>query len=274
MITPTFFADTKEPQDALKRLAAAMGKDVRKIVNETAPSMARYAASYTQPVADADTKGGITLDSESFTGDSPIAKKLGQARVEKDIKTVYMSPAEAYAEIKARKNIQLAKSFYQLVKQAKLTEASKLFRDATGRKLDVIEFDGGALHQKARNKQGRVKRKYPLAIVSRMEPLKAYIKAVQKRVGWAKSGWIAAGRTVPGGKGGRAPAWMSQAAPGSSSIDEGPTQHYVNLVNGVKYAEDVLSDRYFGRAMRSWEEAMHKRADAILAYNAKKQNLT
>ncbi len=251
-------------ESALSQLAAAMGKDLATVVRERAPAMAASLARYTMPVADADTGGGIDLNTVNFTGDGKVARDLGRAAVRRDIRRVYMVPSEAFAAISARQGDAAARAFSRLMKQGQYQQAQAAFQKATGRILNVVPFDGGNLHQQFRNNRGRVSRKSPLVIVQDPAALKAYIAQVENLVGWAKSGWVMAGRSVQGGRGGRVPAWMQLPAPGHATFTQRDGSFSLQLHNDVPYADSALSNRYYVRALEAFDARLAKEAKHIV----------
>ncbi len=281
-LVPVSYKVDVDDLDFFTKLAIYSGKGTETMIRKRAPAMARALAQYTMPVADAETGGGITLDSTSFTGDGKLARDLGRAAVRRDINRVYMSPAQAYEAVKARKGDAVAKSFFKLIKLGQLEQASQAFVKATGRRLDVIPFDGGKLHQQFRNGRGRVSRKSPVVIVSDARPLKVYIREIEKRVGWAKSAWFQAGQSVPGGEGGRVPAWMRQpGAPGSSTIADANGRNSlgwiwangrfeITLHNQTSYIDKILDEHYYLRALQVFYGKIEKEAQAVMEYVLKK----
>lgn len=262
--------------DKLGMLSLLSGESKEEWFIKRAPALARLLASYVMPVADAQSGDAINADTGEVTGDTLKARDLGRVAVERDIRRVYLTPSEAYDSIKSKRGEKRAKGWWKLLKFGLLESASLEFQKATGRYLPVIIFDDGKLHQGARNSGGRVSRSTPLAIVSDPKPLVAYIREKQKLVGFAKSGFVNAGKQVAGGQGGRAPAWMSQpAAPGHAVVTGIGTDHfYIEMVDDVSYTSSILDDAYYTAAVEAWDRNLEREAEALAEYQIRKLQLT
>lgn len=266
---------TEHGIDKLAALSILTGESKEEWFIKRAPALARILASYVMPVADADTGGGISEDSANFTGDTRQALQLGQAAVRRDILRVYCPPSEAYSLCEYRKGIGAAKEFYRYLKYGLLENARLAFRRATGLAYDVITWDGGKLHQQYRNNQGRVTKSAATTIVADNKALEAYIRQKQKLVGFAKSGFVNAGKQVAGGQGGRAPAWMSQPeAPGHAVISGVGTDHfYIEMVDDVSYTDKILQESYYTAAVEAWDRNLEREAQAIADYKIRQLQL-
>jgi hypothetical protein len=229
--------------------------------------LARYLASYTMPVLDKATGSGVDAQSVNVSGDTRGAQKLGQAAVARDIYRVYTPPGGPYQLIYEQAGKGQADAFYSLLRKGQLEEARTLYRRATGKQISIMAWDGGALHQRLRNSRGTINRGQQPTVVTDAKALKEYVRKIQARVGWGKSGWASAGKAVPGGEGiGQIPLWMQQPAPGSAGAYRDPVNPYIELRNEVHYVSDLMSQRTNALALQAFERSMAKEVQHVMAY--------
>ncbi len=121
-------------------------------------------------------------------------------------------------------------------------------------RLRVVRFSP-ALHQRARDKRGRVRRFTGMVTPDRAE-VRAYTKERQERVGRAKGGWAAAYRAM----GGTPASWIARWAQVGQAQDRlaNPVAGYVRAENRSEWAAHGDDQRLIATAIRS-------RTGAILA---------
>lgn len=272
-------------------LARLTGKPPGRMIRERAGMLGRYFASATQPVADAEasanasavasfasgfaTTVGVAISGTStgFSGDSKFARELGRAAVQRDVNRVYLAPTSTFKYIRDEFGMQQARAFYKLLKEGALTAASELLKKlgiAAGN-LEVIGWDDGERHGKRRNRRGRISKSTVPAIVPNAQPLRAYIRTVMKRVGWAKSGWISAAKQIPNAKGmSGVPQWMKQPAPGRGIDRTQGDDPFIILYNDVGYIEGLIPQRYISGAQANFEESLAKEVEKVTEFLRRK----
>lgn len=202
---------------------------------------------------------GITARITSIT---PAAKP---ASIAADIRKVYGTPAMAYAEIQRRGDPR-ADQFWFIHKKGGIRTAADLFHDITGSQL--YEFDGGTAHQRAR-KRGKVNLRRPLFFIRDEQPLKDYIREMQQRRDWLRSGWGPVARKLGGSY--AAGVLRHATSPGSAEIVITADRLSVRAVNGVGYASNTDLERRvqfainaqagaMERAFERYEETLNRRA--------------
>lgn len=268
------FSDGDIPR-LFRRLELLTGKSQQKMLRERAGALSRYLASATQPMISAEESANLSAvasfrtgkDTKVGMGDSKHAKDLGQAAVKRDISRVYSPPSATYRAIREEHGNKQARAFYKLLSDGKLAAVTNflvsLGMDAA--RLQIVQWDDGSRHQQRRNRRGRVSKGNRPAIVTDTASLEAYIKKIVKRVGWAKSGWITAGREIPGSKGFTGlPAWFRLPAPGRGIDRTGNEENrHVILENHVKYIGELLEPRYLDRAQTAFEESLIKELEIV-----------
>lgn len=197
----------EDMQKSLRNLAMLTKKDVNQLVHDRASTMARYLASWTIPVAgmdSGDVQNGLGAES----------RKMGQARVSKDIGRVYVDTKAMFKALRGKKATSKKGKQYSVsgIVRRLLTEGnnekaqSVLRRVSSFRSEEIITFDDGRRHKAARN-NGRVPNSHRPVIVADSEKLRAYIKAKREKVGFTKAAWNNAGR-MANGKNGVNAVWV------------------------------------------------------------------
>ena len=250
-------------QSSLDQLANATGRTQGEILRSRAPTLARYLANATQPAQGAD-------------GESLSAREVGRKAVRRDISRAYTTPAKIYEELKNWNNAKvgkaMAREFYKAIKQGDIAGARAVIQRSgiKAKSLDIIAWDNGATHKRARNARGRVAKNHRPAIVTDAKKLKEYTKSREKKVGFAKSGWVTAGKQIKSG--GRFAAWMSQPAPGNGSDKTQNTESpAVSLTDRVSYVSAAIRPSYEKAATSSFVRSLVKETDAVLAKQAAKE---
>ena len=194
-------------QKSLRTLAELTKKDVHQLVKDRAPTMARYLASWTMPVANM----GKNPDGESLT-----ARNLGQSAVSRDIGRVYMDVRGLMAQLKGKrvssesgKGVAASTLLSKMIKQGDNDRAEKIVRTVPGfAHIEIQNFDDGKRHKEKR-RQGRVHKNTRPVVIADSQKLREYIKNKREQVGFTKSAWITAGR-MAGGKNGLRAKWITK----------------------------------------------------------------
>lgn len=198
-------------QKSLRTLAELTKKDVNQLVKDRAPTMARYLASWTMPVANFGKNAEGIPDGESLA-----ARNLGQSAVSRDIGRVYMDVSGLMAQLKGKrissesgKGVSATTLISKLIKQGDNDKAEKIVRTVPGfAHIEIQNFDGGKRHKEKRN-QGRVHKSTKPVVIADSPKLREYIKHKREQVGFTKSAWITAGR-MAGGKNGLRAKWITK----------------------------------------------------------------
>ncbi len=198
-------------QKSLRTLAELTKKDVNQLVKDRAPTMARYLASWTMPVANFGKNAEGIPDGESLA-----ARNLGQAAVSRDIGRVYMDVRGLMAQLKGKrissesgKGVSATTLLSKLIKQGDNDRAEKIVRTVPGfAHIEIQNFDDGKRHKEKRS-QGRVHKSTKPVVIADSPKLREYIKKKREQVGFTKAAWITAGR-MAGGKNGLRAKWITK----------------------------------------------------------------
>ena len=197
-------------QKSLRTLAELTKKDVHQLVKDRAPTMARYLASWTMPVANMGKNAEGNPDGESLA-----ARNLGQSAVSRDIGRVYLGQGKLKSLLKGKRtpkekgNVSISSLFTRFVIEGRLDRAQKIIRTQPEfASVDVITWDGGKRHKEKR-RQGRVHKNTRPVVIADSQKLREYIKNKREQVGFTKSAWITAGR-MAGGKNGLRAKWITK----------------------------------------------------------------
>lgn len=241
-------ADTHEQRRLFEKLAEFTGKTVPQLIREKAGLMARYLAENTQPV---DGMGGTNPD-----GGSLKARDLGRGAVRRDLARVYVGGGTAASKIK-KLAPNLLKAYWWAMKQGMSAEAERISKLAHV-PLAVRDWDHGARHRQLRNNRGRIGKSNDPQVIDDKKSLRAYLKLIEDRVGWAKAGWITAAKKI-GTKGlSKVRGWIKNLpAPGAAQdLTNDENRPRIILTNRVKYASRALNQTQFDRTAQQFENAI------------------
>jgi len=212
-------------ETSLQRRLATSSRDHLLVLSEQARGIMRTVVELTPPGHD------------GVPGTGRKARQMGMAAVARDIKRIYGTPGDMFAEIKQR-NEQMADAFYGQVKARDIAAASATALRAIGKPL--YPFDGGSLHKRFKGKQGRVKSRAQIFYVEDEKELKNYIKERQKHVQFLQAGWKSTaaklGIQLPG-------SITSHNSPGAIAIEVSAQRLRIIATNAVKYASNADVER-------------------------------
>jgi len=259
-------------QKSLRTLAELTKKDVNQLVKDRAPTMARYLASWTMPVANFGKNAEGDPD-----GESSEALKLGQAAVSRDIGRVYLGANKLKNILVGRKtppekgSVAISSLFSRFVKEGRLDRAQKIIRTVPGyASIDVITWDSGKWHKSWRYRGGshggRVRENARQKIVTNVDKLKAYTKNKRGQVGFTKSAWIRAG-FMAGGKLGLKSKWITKHfSPAYGAFKVIGAIGESILSSRVSWVDKKLDDRRAMEAFdRNFMKEIQKATEKILA---------
>jgi len=196
--------------------AAAAQKNVREVLYEEWPLLIRKVMDFTPPFATRASRG----EGKSFAN-SASDLSVGRKAVAFDIYKT-MRPFDP-------KNVR--SPALQKIVDRKDVVAFNAFAAKSGSPqlagVEALPFSP-SLHIRARNERGRVPGRDRKIVVlgSDAALLNKYVADMQKRVGYAKSGWLAALQLV----GGDAPAYVTQKGTGGGSVlDDHANEEYPSI---------------------------------------------
>lgn len=188
----------------LANFSAACGKNVREVLYEEWPLLIRKVIDFTPPFATRASRGeGKTFANSA--SDLSVGRKAVAFDIYKTMRP--FNPAEVRSpelkKIVDRKDVVAFNAFARNSKSSKLAG------------VEALPFDPG-LHLRARDARGRVPGRDRQIVVlgSDVALLNKYVATVQGRVGYAKSGWLAALQLV----GGDAPAYVTKQGTGAGEV--------------------------------------------------------
>jgi hypothetical protein len=254
----------------LREIEDLGGKSAPVIIRERAGLLGRICAERTQPVVD-ETGSAISADSVDFSGDSPAARKMGEAAVVRDIGRVYTTASSIFKQVREAATPEAARAFYGMVKRGEYDQAEDFLRKLKLRvsSLQVRGWDDGARHRQMRNSRGRINKGVRPIVIADIDSLRQHVKKVKARVGYTKSGWINAARKIPGAKGlSKVPAWIKKhAGPGSAQDGTRSGQNpFITLTNNVPWISKVFGGRQESQALRGFDQVIAKDLMAQVRY--------
>jgi hypothetical protein len=233
-------------ETALQRRLATSSRDHLLVLSDQARGILRKVVEITPP----GTKG--------VNGLSRAARAMGQAAVERDIRSLYGTASGAYDTIRQRDEAAAA-AFWANHKAGDTTAASAILRAKTGTGLH--KFDGGTLHKRHQNRRGRVRSKRVIFYVDDERDLDAYIKGKQKRVNFLQAGWKAAfaklGLPLPVNVSGH-------EAPSTAVIEVTATRLRILAVNAVNYASNTDLERRIQWAINGQAGSMERQMEKYM----------
>lgn len=249
--------------ERMKRLALVTNRSVGEIIRERAPTLARYLATATMPIA------GLSRDGGNADGFSKAAETLGKKAVTRDLGRVYVSPktiTRSLSESNGEHGEAMAKGFTKFLKKGEL-QSAKAILDRSGiaaRQLTIVAWDGGDAHRKARNNRGRVPAARKPQITTDAVALRKYSDMRRKNVGFAKGGWINAAASV-GALPKSIPQWVKRhASPGSAKdMTSDGTNPRFELTDAVNYMTAIMGEKYLIQATESFDKSMRKEINIV-----------
>jgi hypothetical protein len=250
------------------------GREAGKVLKAQARLLVRDLIAATPPFG----KAAFSRDVESYNDQRAIGRKA----VERDIRKVFVSLRDYIKELD---NVKLAAALTQaggLGASSNIKTRKQSFRKSSvdmpaleaifrnmGKEGRVIMEVNADLHKKARNRRGRtVGGKSNRYVVVRERSLDKYISEVQRRVGYAKAGWMKAAIAL-GVKG--IPNWIKQHVTAGVFEDRTNASNMsVTVGNLVEFQED-FDRRQFQAALKNREIAIPIEMRKIVEGEARKR---
>lgn len=235
--------------DRLRRFAEITGLDMLEEIRVTARVLSVSLARSTQPY-----------------GKDKAAQGRGKARVEKDIRKVFVTPSGLYGSLE-KEDPATAASFWRAWKQRDIAAMEDVLRRTrAGSGLEVLMAPRKSYHEERRNSKGRVVGgKRPSALVVSSPALDKYIRERQARVGLTKAGWAKAAAATGGMRG--IPAWAGSrqpAASGGADIGSDPLKPQIVIRNDTPWVDQALPESELIKAIDIAEEKLLKRMQIIV----------
>ena len=210
----------------LARYPDRIGRTLESLVKQEARGLAVELARNTRPF-----------------GFGEKARKRGEKAVAGDIHKVFATPDQSYESAKAA-DMGPADRFWAHIQNRRFARARQALAESPSkwRDLPVGRLDP-KLHKASRTgPHANVTRREPAQVVTSPKALDAYIKRIQRRVGFAKGTWINAAKAI-GGRVRGAAQWATRhrQAPGTATVRTGP-KPAVTLVSRLDYMEEVTTD--------------------------------
>ena len=219
---------TEDATQTIQRLALDLKLDIAVVLKRLGRLEAVSFARSTQPYTTGE-------DFES-------SRKVGQGAVARDIRRIFKTGGDVYAEIKASGDLPLASAFYIAYQGNKLKgkKGAEALMQKSSTKYKTLKIErkiNASLHKESRDGRGRVARnRLPKQVVAGDKALEAYIKKKQAMVGLAKSGWASAAREMGGARG--IPSWAKRWTNTGSATDKTGSGNMQSVIieSKVKYA--------------------------------------
>jgi hypothetical protein len=207
-------------------------------------------------------------------GAAAKAQKLGQNAVHTDVQKAYGNANAIYMQIK-RESEGLAKVMWAAWQNGDNNTLVEVLRNTKkgGGNVAVIPWDGGKHHKKNRDARGRYRGGNVTTMIEYKDRanVRTYIHKVQKRVGYAKSGWVS-GFNPPSGIRG-VPKWVLANRGGHGRVVDktknGETR-LIEFVNNVSYVKKKFNWKAVEGALRVVTRRMRKDMEKIVVEAAKK----
>jgi hypothetical protein len=233
---------TEDATQTIQRLALDLKLDIAVVLKRLGRLEAVSFARSTQPYTSGD--------------DFASSLKAGQGAVNRDIRRLFKTGGDVYAEIRATGNKPLASAFYIAYEGNKLKGkrgAEALMQKSTTKyqPLKIERKINPTLHKESRDRRGRVARnRLPKQVVAKDKALDDYIKKKQAMVGLAKSGWASAAREMGGAR--QIPSWAKRWKNTGSATDKTGNGNMQSVIieSKVKYASQALPDGEEEKALR------------------------
>jgi hypothetical protein len=230
---------TSQFDSEIRNLIRETQKDAGEVLRQEAKLFVQEAVHLTPPF-------GESPSTESYNAQ----RKIGLAAVERDIKAA-MRAVDDLKFIDKLKKKRLRDRIEKLIHEGNVEGVNAIFKKMKSRyRLATIMQDADPdLHERYRDRRGRVQNKRTINIVLRGSSLRRYIREKQKDVGRAKGGWVKAAQ----GLGVRLPAWITRhSEPGEFQDHSRDPNPRIKVGNLVRFIQETGADlRIVNRALQS-----------------------
>lgn len=238
MIKPSVTVDPKVMRhfnDTINEMVALSGEPAEKIIRQQARLTAKDAAWWT------DRKGF-----------SKSVLEKHKESIEKQVNWIYRDPAQLLEWVRSKFGQARALELYQAIESKKVVHVREMLEKFFGKKLIVIKWDKGALHDRWKKNPKRKTRAY---LVGGEKSKNAYIRRQQRNIGNAKAGWARAAEKIGGVKNPTKgiPAWAKKKKHKTRGIGS-------MLANGVKNIATITNLSKYGISKDTMNQALRQRA--------------
>lgn len=187
------------------------------------------------------------------------AKKTGEAAVTRDIWKVYATPRQVFSMLQQTAGVKVARYWWALFKNSPKEAVGWLQNSAPAeiRRMSV-GFDGGAAHENARGRNGRVHLRRPsVMVITDTAAVGRYIRKRMKKVGLLAA-------SIPSAAGGRfgklggVPAWVSRHSSRYGYVRDQRTRTTRVVRLGITSNAVKDMQRRFNYVLRYREAAMQR----------------
>lgn len=244
-------------QQNLRRYQQGFGLEIQELLHTRGRFVAIVAATHTQPFG-ADGAG----------------KKKGEEAIRRDVRRIFLTANEFADRLSLSSAPRLQATLQNALRTGQWDRVEAIFEKTGYRRLKLMQSPDASLHQAARVNGKVPKGTRPVGILQSQGSRDAYIKKVQKGVGFAKGGWATCAELFTKAKtNGRLtrgiPGWVSRhkGKAGGSVVDNSmdPNSPFVELSNNVRYASQCLSQGQANAAADQAEANMMKELEMKLA---------
>jgi hypothetical protein len=227
------------------RLAQVTRRELKDVLREQAGFLCADALRLTPPTGNAPMQEGFAAQ-----------RRQGLAATERDIRRVFFPIRRLKFETTETK---FGEAINKLMRKGRYSQVEALLRRiGFGHFIDVIPEADRQLHEKLRDRRGRVLRSKPAYFVDRTATINRYIRTRIAKVGFAKSGWMkalrAVGRAQAKGRT-RVPGWISDHRGVGLYFERGSGDKVeLQAGNSVPYIQH-MAGKILGRA---WQERQAK----------------
>jgi hypothetical protein len=226
-MTPTIVFDDHVLKRRINALSSALRKKPAEIVARIARQWVEICIQLTPPTGKSPLSEG-----------SGAALEAGRKAIESDVSRLFKS-AEDIDIIGPQGSpaTDVGKQFWKAARRGNMDVALDIVRKAGLQFGSVARVPDSSIHQRNRGSTGRVLRKPIPHLITAGGRIKSYIANVQRKIGYARSGWKDAAQAL-GARGRYVPAWMNRHN-GPGRIDGRLTgfHPYVTFANEVGYIQ-------------------------------------
>lgn len=248
--------DVNHVNRSLQRWAAISKKDISKETVHSARRVAVNLAYRTQPF-----------------GDSANQQEVGEIAVRRDIYRVFTTPGMLFEQVEQKSNGGLAGYFYRICRERRIGPVRKLLA-SLGINVQIGQTPKRALHTARRDRRGRVRSGQADQLVlggKNGDSLERYVAKIQKRVGWAASGWAAAAMMLGNTRG--IVKWKKRGrkGPGTAFRTGGTKTPTIYLINRAPYISTILPAGEQQKAVDRETNTLQKQCEVVLEKQARRR---
>lgn len=254
MIKPSVTVDPKVMRrfnNTIAELAAVGGEPIEQVIRQQARLLAKDAAWWT------DRKGF-----------SKSVKAKHDKSIETRVNRIYRNPLDLLDWVRGAFGAKRAEELEQAINSKKVVKVREMLERFFGKKLVVIKWDKGALHQRWKKNPKSKTRAY---LVGGEKSKNAYIRRQQRNIGNAKAGWARAAEEIGGVKNPTKgiPAWAKKKKHKTRGIGTMLANGAKNIAKITNLSRYAIRKETMNQAMRQRVFQTQKVIKTIMERNAK-----